>query len=180
MKLQEVTRIRSRAAGILRRARIVVTDVERKTMEVADCGLGDIDRLGLQVIVYENNNRYCAKELIILPGQMFPEHRHPDIDGRPGKRETFRCRWGQVFLYVEGDPTPRPRSSVPKEFRPFLTVWHEVVLGPGDQYTLDPGIRHWFQAGGKGAVVSEFSSPSFDEGDIFTDPRVRRVPVIDG
>ena len=35
---------------------------------------------------------------------------------------------------------------------------------------------HWFQGGPKGAVVSEFSSPSSDEADVFTDPRIRRIP----
>ncbi|MEN6311955.1 MAG: D-lyxose/D-mannose family sugar isomerase, partial [Acidobacteriota bacterium] len=34
---------------------------------------------------------------------------------------------------------------------------------------------HWFQAGDKGAVVSEFSSTSIDERDLFTDPHIRRV-----
>ena len=37
---------------------------------------------------------------------------------------------------------------------------------------------HWFQAGSGGAVVSEFSSPSHDEFDIFTDPRIGRFTQI--
>ncbi len=42
-------------------------------------------------------------------------------------------------------------------------------------YTLPPNSLHWFQSGDRGAVVSEFSSTSTDENDLFTDPRVRRV-----
>ncbi len=58
------------------------------------------------------------------------------------------------------------------------TVWHEVVPSPGEQYTIPPNTLHWFQAGDEGAIVSEFSTTSRDEKDIFTDPAIRRVTVI--
>ncbi len=176
MRTKDAAAVRAEAAALLRRARIAVTAGELEAMEIADLGLGDIRRLGLEVIVYENNDRYCAKELILLPRQICPEHRHPRVNGRNlGKKETFRCRYGEVYLYVAGEPTPRPKARVPRKYRPFLTVWREIVLRPGDQYTLPPDSPHWFQAGDKGAVVSEFSSTSTDENDVFTDPRIRRV-----
>jgi len=50
------------------------------------------------------------------------------------------------------------------------------VLLPGDQYTIAPDTKHWFKAGPGGAIVSEFSSTSCDEADIFTDTRIQRVP----
>ena len=178
MKREDRQRIRDRAAGILERAGIVVTPEERAGMEVADCGFGDIERLGLQVVLYANTDRYCAKEIILLPRQMFPEHRHPPLDKHNiGKQETFRCRWGKLFLYVPGEAAPDPQASVPDDYLPYLNVWKEVVLEPGAQYTLAPNERHWFQAGDEGAVVSEFSSTSIDETDVFTDPRVKRIPV---
>ena len=34
---------------------------------------------------------------------------------------------------------------------------------------------HWFQAGDEGAIVSEFSTRSYDEFDIFTNPRDSRT-----
>ena len=177
MEREKMEAIKERACLMLRNAGLVITEREKENMEVADCGYGDIERLGLQASVYENNERYCAKELILLPQQMFPEHRHPPLGGgTPGKQETFRCRWGEVFLYVEGEPTLGPRAVVPEIYRKFLTVWKEIALKPGDQFTLSPDTRHWFQAGESGAVVSEFSSMSRDEEDIFTDPNVRRVP----
>ncbi len=37
---------------------------------------------------------------------------------------------------------------------------------------------HWFQAGDEGAIVSEFSTRSYDEFDIFTNPRIRRATII--
>jgi D-lyxose ketol-isomerase len=50
----------------------------------------------------------------------------------------------------------------------------EVELQPGDQFTIAPDTLHWFRAGGKGAIVSEFSTRSRDETDIFTDPQIAR------
>jgi D-lyxose ketol-isomerase len=43
------------------------------------------------------------------------------------------------------------------------------------QYTIPPNTLHWFQAGEGGAIVSEFSSMSVDEKDVFTDPNIVRV-----
>jgi len=176
MTAKDTAQARAAAAALLKRARIAVTRDELESLEIADLGLDDIRRVGLEVIVYENNDRYCAKELVLLPRQICPEHRHPRINGRNvGKKETFRCRYGEVYLYVAGERTPKPRARVPRKYKPFLTVWHEIVLRPGDQYTLPPNSLHWFQAGDRGAVVSEFSSTSTDENDLYTDPRVRRV-----
>src|SRR5512135_3799493 len=155
MTLKDIAQARAAAAALLKKARVAVTGDELESMEIADLGLGDIRHMGLEVIVYENNDRYCAKELVLLPRQICPEHRHPRINGRNlGKKETFRCRYGEVYLYVAGERTPRPKARVPSKYKPFLTVWHEIVLRPGDQYTLQPNVPHWFQAGDKGAVIS--------------------------
>ena len=178
MKKAQAKKIRNRSLALLRKAHIAVTPEEAANIEVADFGLGDIRNMGLELIIYQNNDRYCAKELMLFPRQTCPEHRHPAIDAvNIGKQETFRCRWGEVYLYVEGDPTPKPRAKLPKKYTGRFTVWHEIRLKPGDQYTIRPNTLHWFQAGVKGAIVSEFSSKSIDESDIFTDRDVRRMPV---
>jgi D-lyxose ketol-isomerase len=180
MKKSEADKLRQKTSEMLRKAGIVITPEEKKNIEIADLGLNDIENCGLQVVVYENNDRYCAKELIQFPRQLCPEHRHPRIDDKNiGKQETFRCRWGELYLYVEGEPTPGPKARIPKRYREYLTVWREIVLRPGDQYTLPEDTKHWFQAGDEGCIVSEFSSASIDEEDIFTDPRVRRVPAVE-
>ena len=54
----------------------------------------------------------------------------------------------------------------------------ELVLQPGEQFTIPPNTLHSFRAGPEGAVVSEFSSTSRDELDVFTDPNVRRETVV--
>jgi D-lyxose ketol-isomerase len=139
---------------MLAEAGIVLTATERDAIEVADFGLGQLEQIGLQLLVYVNTERVCAKELVVFPGQMCPEHRHPPVDGSPGKEETFRCRTGSVRLWVDGRG--------------------ETVLRPGEQLTIPPDTLHWFQAGDEGAIVSEFSTQSRDDTDVFTDPRIRR------
>lgn len=176
MKRSEVNEARSRAIGMLEQAGIAITPEEAQQLEVADFGLGRLESEGLEIITYVNNDRYCAKELILFPYQTCPEHKHPPVEGRPGKQETFRCRRGIVYLYVPGEPAASPKAKPPSE---FYTVFHEIVLRPGEQYTLPPETLHWFQAGPEGAIVSEFSSPSVDEADIFTDPNIKRLPVIE-
>lgn len=176
MTKRAIERARAAAVEMLRKARIAVRPDEIAAMEVTDLGLGDFKTVGIQVLVYENNDRYCAKELILLPGQTCPEHRHPRVNDRNiGKQETFRCRWGEIYLCVDGEPAPKPKARIPARYAPLLTVRREIVLRPGDQFTLPPNALHWFQAGDRGAVVSEFSSTSTDENDVFTDPRIRRV-----
>lgn len=172
----QVEAARERAARMLAESGIVLSNAEAETLEVADFGLGDLDRTGLELVVYENNERYCAKELVLFPRQTCPEHRHPPVGADPGKRETFRCRAGKVWLYVEGTPAHRVQAKIPAGDEAYYTVFHEIELLPGDQYTIPPNTLHWFQAGNEGAIVSEFSSTSRDESDIFTDPRIRRLP----
>jgi D-lyxose ketol-isomerase len=169
---------RKRALEYLNRAGIVLTDEEKNRIEVADFGLEDLENTGLELITYVNTERCCAKELVLFPGQTCPEHRHPEVDGKPGKEETFRCRWGTVYLYVPGEPTPDRKCKPPKDDPEAYTVFHEIVLNPGEQYTLAPDTLHWFQAGPEGAVVSEFSTKSTDENDIFSDKAIRRIPEI--
>ncbi|MBN1807499.1 MAG: D-lyxose/D-mannose family sugar isomerase [Planctomycetes bacterium] len=157
---------------------IAVADEERERIEVADFGLSDLLHTGLELLVYVNTDRVCAKELVLFPGQTCPEHMHPPVQGEPGKEETFRCRSGEVYLYVPGEPAVAPRASAPPGSKDSYTVWHEVILRPGDQYTLRPQTLHWFQAGPEGAVVSEFSTKSRDDSDIFTDHDVQRTTEI--
>jgi len=167
-----------RAARMLEQVGICITPEERRNIEVADLGLGELEHTGLELVVYVNTDRYCAKELILFPRQTCPEHRHPAVAARAAKMETFRCRWGRVWLYLPGDPSPDRQGRPPAGCESYYTVFHQITLKPGDQYTIPPDTLHWFQAGDEGAIVSEFSSTSQDESDIFTDPRIHRLPEI--
>jgi D-lyxose ketol-isomerase len=174
----QVSVAQERAAQMLAQAGISITPEERLNIEVAEFGLGELEKTGLELVVYINTERYCAKELILFPHQTCPEHRHPSLAGNPGKTETFRCRWGQVWLYVAGEPSSARQGRPPAGSEAFYSVFHEIILHPGEQYTIPPDSLHWFQAGDLGAIVSEFSSPSHDESDVFTDARIRRMPEI--
>jgi D-lyxose ketol-isomerase len=167
---------RQQALGMLRRAGVTVTDKEFQALDVADFALGDWEQTGLIELVYVNTKRCCAKELVLFGGQTCPEHRHPPVGGQEGKEETFRCRWGSVWLYVDGPPAAKPACRPPRGSERYYTVSHQIALRPGDQYTMQPDSLHWFQAGPQGAVVSEFSTASLDETDVFTDPRISWAP----
>src|SRR3989449_9371514 len=145
------TEARERAAAMLAEAGIVLTPHEREQIEIADFGLDRLDDVGLQIVVYVNTDRVCAKELVLFPHQRCPEHRHPPFDDQPGKEETFRVRRGAVHLHVEGAG--------------------DIVLGPGEQSTIPPNTLHSFEAGDEGAIVSQVSTTSRDGPDGLTDPR---------
>lgn len=159
------------------KAGIVLSDAEKERIEVADFGLNMVDELGLEILTYINTQRVCAKEMVLTPYQTCPEHKHVPTAGNEGKEETFRCRYGKVYLYVEGEGL---KEDVKGKIPPTdVTVFHEVILNPGEQYTIMPETLHWFQSGAEGAVVSEFSTRSTDETDVFTDARLIREPKIE-
>ena len=168
-----------RASRFLAEAGIILTPDEAANIEVVDHGLNRVEDEGLEIVTYINNDRYCGKELVMFPGQTCPEHRHPPFEGNPGKQETFRCRKGLVWLYIEGEPAPKIQAKVPEASSSYYTAFHEIELRPGEQYTIPRNTLHWFQAGPEGAIVSEFSSASRDEFDFFTNPNIRRATVIE-
>ncbi len=168
-----------KAVQMLQRAGLTITPDERARFEVADFGLGELEKTGLEVLTYVNTERVCAKEIVMFPGQTCPEHWHPTKGTKLGKEETFRCRWGTVYLYVPGAPAAHPTCRPPIGSEAYYKVKHEVVLKPGEQYTLYPDTPHWFQAGPEGSIVSEFSTRSTDDEDLFSDPRIKRAPEIE-
>lgn len=176
----EYERTIERATAMLKQAGIVITPDERTRLEVADFGLKELEKTGLEVLTYVNTDRVCAKEIVMFPGQTCPEHWHPTKGQKLGKEETFRCRWGKVYLYTAGEPTPNPVCKPPAGSEAHYHARHEIALLPGDQYTLFPDTPHWFQAGPEGAIVSEFSTRSTDDEDLFTDPRIKRAPEVEG
>jgi len=175
----EYLRARERAVGMMQQAGIALTPAEIEQFEVADFGLGRLDEIGLEIVTYVNTERVCAKELVLFPWHICPEHMHPPVKGQPCKEETFRCRWGEVYLYVDGPASSTFLGRLPEQHGEHLTVRRQIVLRPGEQFTLNPELWHWFQGGPEGAIVSEFSTHSTDENDIFRDPAIQRAPVID-
>lgn len=170
----EYREAQTRAIKYFEQAGIVITEEEKNRLEVLDFGYGELDKMGLEILVYVNTQKVCAKELVLFPWQTCAEHIHPQKNGIPGKEETFRCRWGKVYLHVHGEKTQTAQAIRPKGYEKYLTCEKEIELNPGEQYTLAPDTWHWFQAGDCGAVVSEFSTTNTDELDEFTDQRISR------
>ena len=183
MKKAEMDALRHKAVEYFDKAGIVLTPQEKDAIEVTDYDLGRFEDIGLFLLTYFNTGRSSARELVLLPGQACPEHFHPPFEdatgANPGKEETFRCRMGTVYLYVDGEPTPNPQCAPPTFHPEHFRVRHEIVLNPGDQYTLKPGVKHWFRAGSEGAIVSEFSTRIKDEADVFTDPVLTRFSTVE-
>lgn len=166
---------------MLEKAGFYLTDEEKTRVEVADFGLGKVKEIGLQLFTYVNTDRCCAKEMVLRPFQTCPEHAHIDREENgvvyQGKEETFRVRRGRCYLYVDGEGDKSAiKARLPET---EVTVFHEIVLCEGEQYTMYPNTRHWFQAGEEGAVISEFSTHSSDETDRFEDKRIRRIPEVE-
>ena len=178
MKREAVEAQVKKALAYYEKANIVLTDEEKARIEIVDFGLDIVDEMGLQILTYINTDRVCAKEMVLLPYQTCAEHKHVPTNGMEGKEETFRCRYGKVYLYVSGEGKAEDiQAKMPKS---EVSVFHEVVLLPGEQYTIMPETWHWFQAGEEGAVISEFSTRSTDETDQFTDKRLIRELQIEG
>lgn len=172
---------KDRAAHHLEQAGVFLKPEELEKIEVADFGLTDLARYGLELFTYVNTARCCAKEIVLFPRQTCPEHRHPPIPSLnyAGKEETFRCRAGAVYLYLPGAVTTEIGALIPRGEEQNFTVYHEYYLEAGDQVTIPADTLHWFQGGDEGAVVTEFSTTSYDEHDIFTDGRVQRVTKVE-
>ncbi len=126
------------ALEIFAKANIALSNAEQMSIEIADFGLGDLFHTGLQLVTYINTSRVCAKEMVLLPHQTCPEHIHPTMGTQTGKEETFRCRYGTVYLYIDGSPSEELHCSIPENFKEGYSVFHEIILTPGEQYTIIP------------------------------------------
>jgi len=169
---------RQRASQVLIDSRLAIRPQELESIEVADFGLSELETTGAQILTLVNTGRIVVKLLVLFPAQTLPEHTHVRVGDYPGKEETLRCERGVLYLYVPGQPTPAPACQPPAQRRATYTVWHEVILRPGEQITLAPNTPHWFQGGPQGALVWSLTTTAFDGKDVFTDPEVVRQTVV--
>ena len=162
------------AYDFFKKAGIPIREDEREKIEIADFGLNEFEKQGMHLFTMVSTNRYAAKALALAPFQTEPEHWHPPIDGDPGKQETIRVVYGTLYFYIPGEDTLKS-GFVPPGREKVFTCRHEIVMRPGDQLTLEPGQKHWFQADREGVVLYTFSSTARDVLDGFTDPEIKRV-----
>jgi D-lyxose ketol-isomerase len=174
---QQQQQARRQAGEMIRRAGIHVTDQEAEGIEVVDFGLSRLEKEGVQVLTLVQTERISVKVLALFPNQTEPEHWHPPVAGDPGKEETVRVISGTLYFYSPGENTFKEGFLV-KGKEHCYTMRHELVMRPGDQITLAPGVKHWFQARDEGVVMYSFSTIARDALDQFTDKDVVRVTKI--
>ena len=168
---------RKRAADMIRTAGIHVTGQEAAGIEVVDFGLSRLQKEGVQVLTLVQTERISVKVLALFPNQTEPEHWHPPVAGDPGKEETVRVISGTLYFYIPGENTFKEGFLV-KGKEHCYTMRHEIVMRPGDQITLAPGVKHWFQARDEGVVMYSFSTIARDALDQFTDKEIVRITKI--
>jgi D-lyxose ketol-isomerase len=165
------------AADMIRQAGIIITDEEADRIEVVDFGLSNLDQEGVQVLTLVQTERISVKVLAMLPNQTEPEHWHPPVDEDPGKEETIRVIAGTVYFYVAGEDSFEKGFIVEGKDDCYI-MRKEIVMQAGDQITLAPGQKHWFQAREGGAVMYSFSTIARDALDRFTDPDIVRITKV--
>ncbi|MCP4256679.1 MAG: D-lyxose/D-mannose family sugar isomerase [Planctomycetes bacterium] len=173
----EFAAAQSHTASLLRESGISITDKAMEKVEVADFGLSRLDMEGAQILTLVSTDRITVKIIVLFPCQTLPEHWHPRVGEDPGKEETVRVVSGTVRFYMPGDES-MSEGFVPDGKEDAYTVRHELILKPCEQITLQPGTKHWFQAGKEGAVIYSFSTVARDVLDCFTDPNIDRVTHI--
>jgi D-lyxose ketol-isomerase len=174
-QLQQLAR--RQAAEMIGRAGIHVTDKEAESIEVVDFGLSRLHKEGVQVLTLLQTERISVKVLALFSNQTEPEHWHPPVAGDPGKEETVRVIFGTLYFYIPGENTFKEGFLV-KGKEHCYTMRHEIVMRPGDQITLAPGVKHWFQARDEGVVMYSFSTVARDALDQFTDKDIVRITKI--
>ncbi len=167
---QQQKEIREKAIVYFEKAGILLTEEEKKNkLQIFDYNTGDFFKMGIVIVTFVNTERYCGKFLVFFPGQSAAEHFHPDVEENKGKEETFRVLWGSAYAYGKGKPTENIKAKIPEGKEKYFTSRNEVILNPGDQYTIKLHEKHWWQAGPEGVVALEVSSTSRDLFDNYSD-----------
>jgi D-lyxose ketol-isomerase len=166
-----------RAAAMIQNAGVRIKAEEIARISVADFGLSNLEEEGAQILTFFSTDRVSAKVIALFPKQTLPEHWHPPVENDPGKQETIRAVDGTLYICIPGQDTLES-AAIPAGKEDVYTCRHEVVMKMGDQLILEPGTKHWFQAGEEGAVMYSFSTCARDALDKFTDPKVVRETVI--
>ncbi len=106
----------------------------------------------------------------------------------PGKSETFKAVYGDGVLFADTAqvlcaPPGIDPDVIPEELLPLagkireeqdITTSRMIYMTQGMNVLLSKNTKHAFMGGKNGCVYLEFSTPSMDEADRFTDKRVIR------
>jgi len=138
-----------------------VTENFRKDLWISDYGLGEFTTVGLAAIMFIDDleGQYLGQDIFLLPSQMLAEHYHLKTAKCPPKLEAWQVRYGLSYVYGEGDKSEPLHAVIPESQKPWVSVYHEVPLKPGQVTKLNRREAHHWQFGGpEGAIITEYGS----------------------
>lgn len=155
-----------------------VNETIRENLAVSDFSLGRFADVGLGYLIWVNEQEanYASIEIVLLPGQMIPEHWHVALDDEKitPKMESWIVRYGSTYTYGEGEPTEEISVKIPECQKEFTTVMRETFLRPGEVAGISkPLEKHWQLAGPRGCVLTEVSTYHSGAAVRFNDPNIK-------
>ena len=175
MKLEPLDAARQQAKDLINKSGLVLSTDEWSQLAINDMGLGDIACEGFAFVDIVRSTKLRITVLVLLPNQTLPQHVHPPYDGEPGKEETLRVLYGHTKVFVEGEASTE--VQIPEGKDQYYSARREIALNAGSQYTVTPGIKHWFQAGPEGSVNMTFQDRVDETKNIFDDPNSLGCPI---
>jgi D-lyxose ketol-isomerase len=170
-------KVLDQARELLAKSGFALTPEELEKLAAIDFGLGHLETEGLAFIDILRSERLRITLLILLPNQTLPQHVHPPYENETGKEETLRVLYGQTKVYVQYDNNNDPNVRIPDGKDAYYTARKEIALSPGQQFTVKPGIEHWFQGGLNGAVNICFQNRADETQNLFFDPKSTGCPI---
>jgi D-lyxose ketol-isomerase len=140
-----------------------------------DFGLGKFTEVGMAGIFWVNNKKdnYFGHEIYLLPGQMIPEHKHVKTADAGPKMEAWQPRYGWIYIYGEGAPTPEVEARIPESHKECAVARTEKKLLPGEVGMLAGAEQwHWMLAP-EGAIVTEYATYHDGNGLRFSHPKAK-------
>lgn len=144
----QISEIREKIRHLVRRASVIIPPLSR--LEVSHhYGLKKFNKFGLCMITVVNQD-YCKKLLFMFKNQKHPAQYHKI------KQETFLIIFGKIKL------TLKEKGKV-----------FSKIMGPGEIYTIKPGIIHEFKGiSNDGAIIEEISSRHIKTDSFYLDKKV--------
>lgn len=107
-------------------------------------GLDQFRAVGAAIVNIINENEYCKKIIVVLPGQVHPIHWHKV------KKETFIVQWGEGVMVVDGE---------------------DIAVKADDIIHILPGMKHGFRSA-TGMVFEEVSTQHLPNDSFYSDENV--------
>ena len=151
----------------------IVPRLQGEEFWATDFGLGKFSEIGMGGIFWVNNleDNYFGHEIYLFNGQCIPEHSHVKTKLAGPKMEAWQVRYGSVWIYGEGEPTPG--MKVPPTHKECMIAKTEKKLEPGEMGQLaGAGQWHWMKGGPNGGIVTEYATYHDNDGLRFSHPDI--------